>query len=864
MMNLHSTRRWAENRKKVQYLAVSAFLLCTLLVRPAHAASNTVSGTVYGAASAVATATTIASVEDGASDLLIAHDGTTSLTLSHEITGFINITNQASSFTVNATGANITSTHSTVFAARNATNLTLIGGRFIGTIGAEGGSGNAPPLPGLEESSGGSISNSMATIIGSEFAGGGSAAGFVMEQSTLTISNGTFRGGNTGGGLIALDRSSVTIHEGSFTGGVGNTAFFLQDSDATVYGGTFDGNLNGTSAVLGDGLFSILTDATTNHVDLLGGDFSSLAFYGVEGSVQHFLAGTNLIVRNGIVQNGGTVVIDNQNSDALNDILILSGTMAFPSNTFTLLDGGSFILDGQDSRATFSQLNVASNATMNIGVASIIANTFIADSFSSNILAITSAGNGLIDTQTAYFKTNSVLQINLSGAGVSSIQTNNYALISADTDQIFAGATTNTNADAESFKENVNIETTSADRTRFVDLFFETTNGNTVILFQFTAQALSEYWGLSNGISSVVSEEFANELDLLASSEMLAIIDSFGSSVQSLAAVEEAYFTTMNTFQTALQGLQAAVGQSVSRGAEFREQLKLIPPGAKGPPRKNDLRGWVKYYGQFYSHNADGLNRQYDTTLHGGVGGIDKSIGNLLLGISGGVGNYRTTDSTESEETIDAFHGALYGTYGTQRAYFDAGIAYGHNQVETKTGGAFTLLGEFDAQVISAYFGGGYDLIDTEGGTVFSPEASIQYSLYEQDAYSETSDNAVPRNIDAFDASSLRSSIGLNLSTLNTTAFETFGFKLDGRIHWLHEFNSDPGSMAFSLEGGSGNYQLATPLLDEEIFRAGFGFTFFNILRNKPKNVLFRFDFDELFGNGFYSHNLSAKVIYAF
>ena len=173
-------------------------------------------------------------------------------------------------------------------------------------------------------------------------------------------------------------------------------------------------------------------------------------------------------------------------------------------------------------------------------------------------------------------------------------------------------------------------------------------------------------------------------------------------------------------------------------------------------------------------------------------------------------------------------------------------------------------MGEFDAQVLSAYFGGGYDLIDTDGGTVFTPEASIQYSTYKQDAYSETSTTAVPRNIDAFDADSLRSSLGLNVSTLNTTALKTFGFKLDGRAHWRHEFNPDPGDLTFRLEGGGNDYQFAAPLLDEEIFRVGFGFSFFNTLRQKPKNVLLRLDFDELFGDGFNSHNLSAKVIYAF
>ena len=169
-----------------------------------------------------------------------------------------------------------------------------------------------------------------------------------------------------------------------------------------------------------------------------------------------------------------------------------------------------------------------------------------------------------------------------------------------------------------------------------------------------------------------------------------------------------------------------------------------------------------------------------------------------------------------------------------------------------------------DAQLLSAYFGGGYDLIDTKGGTVFTPEASIQYTTYDQDSYTETGTTAVPRKFDSFDADSLRSSLGMNMSMLSTTKLETFGYKIDTRFHWMHEFNADPDDLEFRLEGGSFGYQLAYPELDEDLFRAGIGMTFFNTERQKPKNVLLRFDFDELFGDGFNSHNISAKVVYAF
>jgi len=811
MKTQHSIRH-GNRLKRTAHLAVPVLLLCPAL----HAATNWVSGTAYGNNyPALATATSISSQASTNGSLIIGYGATTNLTLSHHITGYIIVTNKAPNFTVKATGATVEGNLGAVFGAQNATNLVITGGRFIGTEGADG---TLPPIPGQPSASnstsaatGGILFNCVATIDGSEFAGTNATDGLYMELTALTVSNGIFRGGSSGTGLIARNHSTVTIHSGSFTGGAGNTAFYLQNSDATVYGGTFSGNAGATNLVAGDGLFSKLTEATTNHVTLHGGDFSSLAFYSTNGAIQHFLAGTNLVVRNGIIQDGGLVVVDNQNNTVFRNLTIQNGgTMSFGSSAYSLGNGGvlGFGIDGTT--------------------------------------------NGLLTAGTAYLHTNATIKVTAGGLPAGE---NNIILLSTDSGLFMVGATTNI-ATGTDFSSN-NVEVAVAGRSRLKAIFVDNDRD---LRFQFTTQSLGEYWGATGQLG-----ELADELEAIDNPTMMGIIDSYDNPETSKALTEQTYFGTMNTFLVSMQGLQAAAGQSVARGTEFREQLRLHPKGAKGPPEiNNSLRGWAKYYGQFLSHDADGLNAEYDATLHGGMVGYDKSFGNLLLGMSGGAGNYRITSGVDAEENIRAYHGTLYGTYGTERAYFDGGIAYGLNQVESRTDVPFVLNGEFDAQVFGAYFGTGYDLVDTKGGTVFTPEASIQYIQYKQDAYSETSTTGVPRNIAAFDADSLRSSLGLNVSMLNTTAFETFGFKLDGRFHWLHEFNPEPGNISFSLEGGSNDYQLAAPLLDEETFRAGFGFSFFNTLRTQPKNVLLRLDFDELFGSGFNSHNLSAKVVYAF
>ena len=807
MMKMDSTRV-GRDRQKAKHLAVLAFFLCAL---SSQAATNWVDGLAYGTTD-WSTARSIFSQASTNGSLIVGHESTTNLTLAHAITGFVFITNKVDGFKVDAAGATLTTSEDYVFTAINATNLVIEGGRFIGAVGTGGG----PPIPGRSNPTtstsaalGGLLLSSTATINGAEFAGIEHTDGLAMDRSALTISNSTFRGGDTGAGLVARNNSTLTIHSGIFTGGTGNTALYLQDSDATIHDGTFTGNIGGTSIIAGDGLFSMLTGATTNQVNLYGGTFSSLAFYGIDGSVQHFLAGTNLTVQNGIIQDGGTVIVDDQSGGALTDIWIESGTMDF-NHAFSMPNEG----------------------TLGFGINEIT--------------------NSFLTAETAYFHTNSTIEVNASAAGFTS-GTTNVVLLSTSGGIFMGDALTNRVATSADFTDD-NVTATVSGRTKLEDIFVDS---GQFLRFHFTTLSLGDYWNVDGQMGML-----ANELEDINNPAMMATIDAIDDPDLSQAITETTYFTTFNTFQTAMQGLQAAVGQSVSRGAEFREQLKLVPPGAKGPERRNDLRGWAKFYGQFYAHDAEGLNQEYDTTLHGGVVGIDHSLGNLLVGISGGSGRYSTTRGSDGEENTTAYHGALYATYGTDRAFFDAGVAYGFNEVETRTTSPFILNGEFDAQIISGYFGGGYDLIDTQGGTVFTPEASIQYSTYKQDAYSETSDTAVPRNIDAFDADSLRSSLGINVSMLNTTALETVGFKLDGRAHWLHEFNPEPGNMTFSLEGG--DYQLAAPLLDEELFRVGFGFSFFNTLRQKPKNVLLRLDFDELFGDGFNSHNLSAKVIYAF
>ncbi len=696
--------------------------------------------------------------------------------------------------------------------------------------------------------------------------------GIYLKDSTLTIQSGTFQGGNSGtadisraGHGVYAENATVNIHGGTLTGGTSSTsgsglyaidstvfidganttmqggvdatAFTAINSDVTINEGTFTG---GTGATAPFGFSSQANTGHTNNIMLNGGTFNRIGFSG--GGTQYLTAGTNgLTVTGELEQNGGFLIVTNLDNAAFQRTILNAGSMQF-ANAFTLENDGYFTLASADSSV---ELLNGGNLTFASG--------------STNFIAVDSEGNsGLFQAGTINFQTNSSMSVisGITGLPAGTALTTTVAKASTALNVITASQTTNSATQAN-FEQNVNIIGIGSGRTGLQGILIENNN----LKLEFATLTLREYWGVAGALGTL-----ADELDSIANSDMLATIDEIADPDLSSKAIEQAYFTTFNNQEAALQGMRTAMGQSRSRNSEFRDQLKLTPLGAKGPAANSQLRGWIKYNGQYSTHNAEGINPEYYAVLNGGTVGIDTSIGSLLIGVSGGASHYLIAhdESDKAQSTTDAYQGNLYGTYGMKRGYLEASLAYGQNQVDTRTAEPFLIEGNFDATVASAYLGGGFDMFDIKDAVVFTPEASVQYSTYEQEAYTEESDVAVPRMIDDYDTDSLMSSLGMNIAMQNTQTLDTFGYRMDLRFHWMHEFNPDPDDMTFMLQGGTHSYPLSLPRMDEEVFRAGFGASFFNVMRQQPKNVMFRIDFDELFGDGFNAHNLSAKVVYAF
>ena len=314
------------SKKAVRFAALAFFSFLVISPTQGQTNVNEVSGIAYGTNYLdLAITNSIESVADGEGSLNIEYAGTTNLTLDHEISGFIVVNNQTTNFSIAATpDALVTGSGGPALTAINSTNLSLTGGRYVGTVATAG--DEFPQIPGADGTAlGGLLRNSKVTIDGSEFTGAAGYAGMVVQSSEVEVTDGTFIGGAGAAGLFAASNSFVTINSGSFTGFVGVAA--VQIADLTINDGMFNGS---------DGVAGLLA-ISNQTVTINGGSFS-----GGEGGVGVLAISNQMVTINGGSFIGGDDAegLYAENSDL---ITIGNGTFTVPitSKTFQVF-GPSF------------------------------------------------------------------------------------------------------------------------------------------------------------------------------------------------------------------------------------------------------------------------------------------------------------------------------------------------------------------------------------------------------------------------------------------------------------------------------------------------------------------------------------------
>jgi hypothetical protein len=704
------------------------------------------------------------------------------------------------------------------------------------------------------------------------FADASGGHGLYATDTVVVIEAGEFSGGNGGNAKVSTEDS---INQANANGGSG---VYVIGDQLTINGGTFNGGDAGSAtgpnamAMAGRGIWSegsgvTINDATgTNTVvndgiyfensgralTINGGTINGEILFNGNGT-STFNASSNAVSSGTIVQNGGTVnvTLSEPGASSFFKNVQIDGKMDFGGD-FTSASGSTFTLANSASEVEFNSLTLVANSRIQAGYGLVDitgGNLVAADgsnlSFSYDGLT---GNNGRATVSGSLILTNENSSALISIAGAAATTNGSVQLVTAGTPTIFGA---NSNKVDEVVRANLGWLTKSdIDSSAGITVDFDynsLTNSAALADFGDLLPVFDDALTSSNSIASGMfydvnrlGEENGAKLIRYSESQLPDVADS--------------------AFQTQLQ-----VAEQISaRGTEFRSLngfastkpsfgAQAAPTGAAGPEAdERSMQGWIRAYGAVGNRDKQGNFTDYDSTVFGSVIGIDKSFGNILIGLAGGLGVADIDASDTYQADVTTYHGSIYSTLGGESIFVDLALTYGAMNTETKN---VITEDEFDSYTVSGYIGAGQSF-NTGDSVKITPEASLLVSYYSQEDYNRA--GLTQKTIQEYDEWSYLGALGVNMASQHQIDWLNRGFALipEIRAHWLHEFNSDLDDFSYIIDGG-GTATFGVRPRDEDLFKLGLGFDIWNW---RYQHTKFEVDYDGLFSDTYTEHIFSGKI----
>ncbi len=721
---------------------------------------------------------------------------------------------------------------------------------------------------------------SFSTIDGGSFIGGagGTAssssadanggAGVFVDGGSMVINDGLFQGGvggralststssADGGSGVYVDSGSVTINGGSFSGAAGGTAL---GTNASAHAGwgifSMGGNVTlndatGTNTVINDGIY--FTNAG-KKLDIQGGSINGEIRFDGTG-ISSFTLSTNAGIEGIVWQQGGTVNVTLSEAEAsqlFKDVTINS-TMSF-DKAFVSAENARFSLSDTSTLKFGNALTLSSGSTLGVGLGrvSVGGNLVIDDGSSMNFsyegwtTNATSPRFGMAAiTSGSLIMTNADARLSISGAA---------ATTTGRVELVAASGATDFGANSNRVDEVVDAElgwlvNASVDASSGITINFDYNALTNSSLIDLGAALLTDLDRVLTNRTSIENQTFykINKLSRQDGEQLLRYTVSQQPDVADAAfqvqqqisdqiAARTTEFRSMNGYAST----QSTVGKAAG------------PLGAAGPGSgNNDMQGWIRAYGAFSSRDADGTFADFDSRVFGTVVGMDKSFGNLLVGLAGGYARGNIDAGSTYDADVDTYHGTLYSTIGGKSAYVDLAFTYGLNKIKADN----LLMDEkFDSHTTSGYIGTGRSFNITEK-TQITPETSMLMSHYSQDQYQRFGGT-----IAEYDEWSYLGALGASFSSTHQIDWLRHGLALlpEFRVHWLHEFNADLGDFSYSASGKA----FGVRSREEDLLQVGGGLDIWNW---KLQSTKVEVDYDGIFGGDYGQHIVSGKVTVKF
>jgi outer membrane autotransporter protein len=709
------------------------------------------------------------------------------------------------------TGGNVNLNANTLTVG-DATNTTYSGAISGAGVLTKQGVG-ALTLAGTNTHSGGTTLNAGTIILGADAALGtggltlGGAGTLQSNDDARSVSNAIATGGNalTVSGTSNLTLSGVISGTGSLTTNMTTAADTLTLSGTNTYtGGTTvtQGNLTGTT--------NSLQGNITNN--------AAVTFdQGTAGTYAGIMSGTGTLTKAGA------------------GILTLSGTNTF--NGLTTLNAGGLILNGQVGGAltvaggTLSGIGtIGGTVTLNggtfspgnsIGTTTILGN-YVQNAGSTLEVEVSKAASGALSSDfldvagsatLVAGSTIHVLDITPPGRLIGTGDTFNIIEADGGVGVTGNGPTITDNSAVLSFAGSVsgNFYQLAATRQTFASVALGGGGGPLAAIDSDIANASGDYITVINALTALNSaqlDDAAEKLNPLpyasTTSASLRTNQRMASNLANYLSARRSGVEGLTMLNAKSQEGQLLIADASSDpkilGHVIRENERI----AKKQQEEGKISGFFRPFGMFYEHDSTPKLTGFDAKAVGAQFGFDKRFGSyLIMGIGGGYSHsFINFKESRGESDTDSFRVGPYATYFKDDFFLDTSVSLGFHNIENKRNIQFgtinrTAEADYYAYDLSAYIGGGYDFHVNKW--TITPTTSFQYISYRNESFKETGAGAAGLDVDAATSQSLRSKLGVTLSTIT----ELHGTKIVPELFagWAHEFMNNEDLKARFVEG---------------------------------------------------------------
>jgi autotransporter-associated beta strand protein len=266
----------------------------------------------------------------------------------------------------------------------------------------------------------------------------------------------------------------------------------------------------------------------------------------------------------------------------------------------------------------------------------------------------------------------------------------------------------------------------------------------------------------------------------------------------------------------------SATGEGASHKFGYKQ---VAPMAAAAAPRKatqsdDAWAAWTSVYGREAADRADsgeGASKLKNT--EGGVQfGVERQLGNLIVGLTGATGWGRSSYDTPSAQiSSDSWHLGAYAAAPLDSLVLDASFIYGLvsnqstrtpqiNGLLGRTDADTSYRGKFDSRDLSISVGLAYNMLPAESAFQAAPVLRLTYLNYSQSAFSETESagagvGGLGYNVGSMNAGTFLTKLGYRLS-YNTKVGASTDFGADLGAYWQHDWDNKGRGLDASLSGG--------------------------------------------------------------